>query len=340
MAKKPNEPFTQYIPVVNNSEMYKLGKALTNKDLFKLIPEQFEAIAQITDVKKDILIQVTQYDIMQNPSILMQATRKEEIVNKVNERLNNLDQDTGDMYKILFTHWMKNKVKDGLENEGKAFVEINEIHFGYRGLKGRNQESGITDIQYDNYMKAIDVLVNTKVQIDITKETNIVYDKIKSLKWGAIEGFLINNVRWVWNDAKTRTIGIWYDLGLIGEAYIQHIPQINNKYPTALLQLDYKVYATVKNIGNYLCYLHRCNENANNKTTVLNFYNLLGESRFEIKAPRIQEGLNRFVKNLNKAKEILIMNHIISDIEIPSDLNSKNYKNANIVIKWLYKQLS
>lgn len=333
--KKPNEPFKQYIPVINNSEMYKLGKALTDKDVFNIVTEETEAIAHISDSNKDVLIQITEYDILKNPSLLLQATKKQEVVKKVKERLEALDQLTRDTYLILFTHWIKNKVKDNVEEEGKALIELDTIHFDYRGLTGKNKESTLTEQQYSSYVNAIDVLSNTRVSIDVSKETNIAYEKIKNLGWGAIEGRLIDNIRWVYNTEKTKIIGIWYDLGMIGEAYTQYIPQINNKYPTALLQLDAK-NSTVKNIGNYLCYLHRCNENVGNKYTLIKFYNLMGESGYEIKPPRIQEGLNRFLKHLEKIKDMLINNKIISNIEIPQDIHSKNYKEKQIKVYWVY----
>lgn len=338
MAKKYENQLTkQYIPIVNNSEMYKLSKALTDKDLFKFSSEQLEATAQLNDSKKDILIQITEYEVMKDPSIIMHATKHEEIVTKVKERLNNLDQDTSDMYKILWSHWMNYKAKDGLENAGRAYIEIKQIHFGYKGLVGTNQESGIPELQYKNYIKAIDILKNTNVKIDITKETNIAYDKIKSLKWGAIEGVLINNVIWTYNNANTKRIGLWFDLGLIGKAYSEHVVQINKKYPTTLLQLDGRQHFIVKNIGNYLCYLHRCNENTKNKQTTLNLYNLMGESQFAVIPPRIQQYIDRFIKNLNKVKKMLMDNKIISDIIIPEQIYSKNYKETQIVIKWLYE---
>lgn len=337
MAKKSNEPFKQYISVANNSELYKLGSALTTKEFFSMIPDSKEAITQISDSKKDILVKITEYDIMQNPSIIMQSTKKEEIVNKVTERLDTLDQTTRDIYIILFTHWMKNKISSGLENEGKAFIDLNTIHFDYRGLRGKNLNSTIHDNIYQNYKQAIDTLSGTKVRIDITKETNIAYEKIKSLKWGSVEGFLINNVRVMWEEKDpTKVNGIFYDLGIIGEAYTEHIPQINNKYPTALLQMDARNYSTAKNIGNYLCYLHRCNENANNKKTLINFYKLLMESRYEVKAPYIQRHIERFLKHLVKIEDILKKNNIISSIEVPSDIHTKNYKEKQITVHWIY----
>lgn len=332
MAKKSNEPFKQYISVANNSELYKLSSALTGKDFFTE-----EAIAQIPDSKKDIFLQITEYDIIQNPSIIMQTTKKEEIVNKVAERLESLDQNIRDMYIILFNHWMKNKISDVIEDKGKAFIDLDTIHFDYRGLRGKNLNSTIYDNVYQNYIHAIDVLTSTKVRIDITKETNVAYDKIKSLKWGAMEGFLINNIRLIWDEKDPNKLrGLYYDLGLIGEAYTQHVPQINNKYPTALLQLDSKNYSTAKNIGNYLCYLHRCNENTGNKLTHINFYKLLMESRYEVKAPYIQRHIDRFLKHLFKIEDVLKNNNIITNMEIPSDIHTNNYKNKQISIHWVY----
>jgi len=335
MAKKPNEPLKQYISVANNSEIYKLGKALTTKDFFSSIEGQ-DPSAEISDSKKNIIMQITEYDVVKKPSLLMKATKKEEIVNKVTERLESLDQNTRDVYLILFTHWMKNKIGEGLEDEGKAFIELDSIHFDYRGLRGKNLTSSMDAPTYTNYIQAIDTLSATKVKIDITKETNVAYEKIKSLKWGAVEGFLINNLRLIWNDKKSKVIGLFYDLGLIGEAYTQHVPQINNKYPTAILQLDSKNYATAKDIGNYLCFLHRCNENANNKKTILGLYSLMMEVRFEVQSRYAQRCIDRFLKHLTKIEDVLIKNGIVRSIKIPTDIHSKNYKTQQIEVNWFY----
>lgn len=327
----------QYIPVVNNSEFYEINKALTEKDNFLLNPLEALAEAHISDANKEILVQITEYDIKKNPSIIMQATKREEIVDKVTKRLDNLDQNVRDIYLILFAHWMKNKINDGLEKHGSAYIEIHDIHFGYKGLAGKNSESTISSSQYEDYLKALEILANTKVNIDITKETNIAYEKIKSLGWTSIEGFLINDVRWVYK--KEGIIGIRYNMGLIGEAYTEHVSQVNQKYPKALLNLHPKNYSIAKNIGNYLCYLHYNNEEKE-LVTKINMYVLLGESRYEIKPPRIQESLNRFVKHLNKCSEVLKENNIISQVEIPICINSKNYKEMEITIKWIYNDLA
>lgn len=337
MAKKPTEPFRQYIPVPNNRELYELSKALTDRDTFAISAEATEAIAKIEDSRKDIYIQISEYDVMKNPTLLLQATKKKEVIEKVKERIDNLDQNNRDVYQILFTHWMKNKVKDIENNCWRAYIEIDTIHFDYRGLPGKNQESTIHDSQYLNYLNAIDTLANTKVTIDITQETNIAYEKIKNLGWSSIEGVLLERVRYIRGEKRknTKVIGVWYDLGMFGEAFTLHVPQINNKYPTALLQMDTKSI-TAKNIGNYLCYLHRCNENTGNYYTLINFYNLMGESGYSIKPPRIQEGINRFLKQLQKIEEILIVNKIISKIEVPIDVQSKNYKDRQVKVYWSY----
>jgi hypothetical protein len=330
----------KYLSVANNKELYLLGRKLSNKDFFEFVPEKCEAIAE--DDKNNILVKITEYDLVKNPSLIMQATKKTEIREKVYQRLESLDQNTSDMYKILFTHFLTHRNSDDFNdkennpNKKLVFIKIDDIHFFYRGLRGKNKESTIGDDQYNNYVQAIDILSNTKVEFNINQTTNAIYDKLKSLNWGSIEGFLINDTRWIKNKKNGRIDGIWYNLGLIGEAFLDHIPQINNRYPKDLLKLNYNVYSTVKNIGEYLCWLHRCNKNANNKKTKLNFYNLMGECRCEIKQGRTQRSLDSFVKNLNKAKDILIENKIISDMKVPN-VYSKNYRNSFIVISWIYE---
>ena len=329
----------KYIPISNAKEMYNLGKALTDKNLFEFFPEEFEASME----ENNMLVQITEYDIFTNPSLIMKATKKEEIREKVFERLNSLDQNTSDLFKVLFAHFVNEKRKKEMKViplESKdpwlAYISIDDIHFSYKGLKGKNKESHIAKTQYENYISSIDILTNTKVKFDITKETNAVYQKLKALKWGAVEGFLINNVRWAQNKKNTRVDGIWYDLGLIGEAFTKHIPNINEKYPKDLLKLNYKVYPTVKNIGNFLCWCHKSN-NIKAKTTEIDFYDLLGEVRFEItKSSGIQKSLDRFMNNFNKAIDILKENNIISSIEIPEPIHTNNYKKAVIVINWIY----
>ena len=246
------------------------------------------AEAHISDCNKEILVQITEYDIMKNPSLIMQATNREEIAGKLKIRLDNLDQNIRDIYLILFTHWFKNQVKDGLENHGSAYIDISDIHFGYKGLLAKNRHYSIMQTQYEDYIKSIEVLANTKVKIDITKETNVVYEKVRSLGWKAIEGLLINDIRWVL-DKNDKVIGIWYNMGIIGEAYTKYIPNINDRYPKALLNLETfeRIMLLLKNIGNYLCFLHYSNKEKKSRSKI-NLYVLMGESRYEIKAPNIQ----------------------------------------------------
>lgn len=321
----------QYIDVVGNSEFYKFSRALTDKQIFEMVPLENLAMANLTDADKDILVQITEYDIMKNPAVIMTATKREEVIKKITERLDNLDQSTRDTYLILFSHWFHNKIGEGMENEGNAYCSISDIHFIYRKLTGKNKDSTLLPEQYESYIQDIDVLRNTRVMIDITKETNIAYEKIKSLGWTSIEGFLVNDVNFVY-DKEKRMIGIWYNTGLIGDAYTKYIPRIN-KYPTALLKMDSK-YATAKNIGNYLCYLRSCSQEKNEVVSKVNLFNLMGESRYELKKGRQQQGINRFLNNLKKAKELLIINKIIKDLGIPEDIHSKNYKSKHVTVDW------
>lgn len=330
----------KYISVSNTKEMYNLGKALTNKEIFEFFPEDLEAISD--DKDNNMFVQITEYDIVKNPSLIMQATKKKEIQEKVYERLSSLDQNTSDLFKILFGHYINDKSRsipsitsEDNPSDNLSYISIDEIHFSYKGLKGKNEYSGIANSQYKNYIRSIDILANTKVKFDITKETNAVYQKIKSLKWGAIEGFLLNNIRWVENSRNNKIDGIWYDLGLIGEAFTKYIPNINEKYPRDLLRLNYKVYPTVKNIGDWLCYLHKLND-SQIPSTKIKFYDLVGETRFEIKSPGIQKYINRFLKNLDNAIKILKENKIVNGYETPEPIHTKNYKQAIIVINWIY----
>lgn len=312
--------------------MYKVGRALTDNQIFEMVPLEAIANATLTDADKDILVQITEYDIMKNHSVIMTTTKKEEVIKKITERLDNLDQSIRDTYLILFSHWFNNKIGVGMENEGNVYCGINDIHFKYRKLIGKNKESTLSTEHYNSYIRAIDVLSNTRVMIDITKETNIAYEKIKSLGWDAIDSLLLSDVKFVYNKKEERVIGIWYNTGVIGEAYTKYIPKIN-KYPMALLNISLK-YETAKNIGNYLYYLHQMNKEKNTNQTELSLFNLMGESRYEIKPPYIQQGISRFIKHLNKAGEILIKNKIITNISIPKDINSKNYRDKHIQINF------
>lgn len=335
MAKKPNEPFKQYISIPNNSEIYKLGKALTNKDIYDINSDNTLAITHISDNNKNLTIQISDVDIIKNPTVLLK-TATQEVVFKVDEKLANFDQITRDTFLALAGHWQYQHSQGLVENDGFVYCKLDTIHFDYRGLSGKNKESTMPEVIYSNYIGIIESLRNTKVTVDVSKEDNPLYDKIKRMNIGAIEGYLLDKVRYVYNTDKTKMIGIAYDLGVIGEIYFDKIPQVNNKYPTAILQLDARNYAVAKNIGNYLCYLHRCNEKTNNLKTKLNFYSLMLESDYAPTPPYIQRGIDRFIKHLNKIAEVLIVNSIIYNIDIPIDIQSKNYKDKQIVIHWRY----
>lgn len=336
MAKKPNEPFKKYIPVLNNRDLYVLCSLLSNKNNFKVLPESAEAIANTntdTNISVTITGKITEYNIEQNPSLLLQ-TSKQEVITKLLERLNNLDSLAQDVYLALFAHWLDYK-----DDSGDAYIDIDDIHFKYRGLGGTNKTSTIRDEDYINYRKAIDVLRNTSLKVNINKNTNIVYDKIKNLKFGAIEGFLVQVTHITYYDEDSDKIrGFKYNLSVIQDTFTISEPIINYLYPTSLLQLTTKS-ETVKNLGNYLCYLHKQNELKGNKISAISLYVLMGESNYAIKGSRYQEGINRFLINLKKIEQLLQKESIITHMDIPEDVDSKNYKFKKVDIHWNYSNI-
>jgi hypothetical protein len=182
-------------------------------------------------------------------------------------------------------------------------------------------------------------LRNTSIKVDITKETNIVYEKIKNLRFGAIEGFLVQISHITYYDNNTQKIrGFKYNLSVIQDTFAVTEPVINYLYPTSLLQLSTKS-ETVKNLGHYLCYIHKLNEGTGQNMSSIGFYVLMGESRFTIKGSRYQEGIDRFIGHLRKIEQLLQKENIIIHIDIPTDIDSKNYKFKKVNIHWNYSKL-
>jgi len=206
MARKSKLPFKRYISVINNKELYEVGKLLTDREMYHMNSEETEAVA--INASSDVFMKITEYDIIQNPAILLQTTSKQEVVKKIKERIDNLDSLTRDVYSILFSHWYE--FKDDL---GYASIEIEDMHFNYRGHRGRNANSTMLTEDYDNYRKCIDILRNTSVKIDINDTNNIAYENIKSFNVGAVEGFLLDiDTITYYSDDKTKMKGFKYKL--------------------------------------------------------------------------------------------------------------------------------
>jgi hypothetical protein len=338
MAKKPNQPFRRYISVPNNKELYIVGKMLTGNADFKLLPEKTEAIAQAKSPNEIMvsisgLNQLSAYEIEANPSILLQTTDKNTVMKKVLERIQNLDELTRDIYNnCLFHHWLHYRDSNDI-----AYIEIEQMHIDYRGLRGKNVNSSIQPEDYDNYIKAIDILRNTSVKIDFTKENNLVYDKLEKMNVGAVEGYLltVDRLTYYKNDS-TRIKGFYYKLQVILDTFASLI--INDNFPTALNQLSIKS-KTVRAIGNYLCFLHREIQDTHDVFSDISFYQLMGEARYEISGSRYQQYINRFVENIKKTEEILRHENIVSQIIIPDNIDAKTYKYKKVRVFWTHPPL-
>lgn len=338
MAKKPNQPFRRYISVPNNKELYIVGKMLTGNADFKLLPEKTEAIAQAKS-PNEILVsisglnQLSAYEIESNPSILLQTTDKNTVMKKVLERIENLDELTRDIFNnCLFHHWWHYRDSNQI-----AYIEIEQMHIDYRGLRGKNVTSSIQPEDYENYIKAIDILRNTSVKIDFTKENNLVYEKLEEMNIGAVEGYLltVDRLTYYKNDNK-RIKGFYYKLQVMLDTFASLI--INDNFPTALIQLSTKS-KTVRAIGNYLCFLHRENQDTQEPFSDISLYQLMGEARYEISGSRYQQYINRFIDNIRKTEELLRQENIVSNIIIPNDVDAKNFKYKKVRVFWTHPPL-
>jgi galactitol-specific phosphotransferase system IIB component len=328
MAKKPNQPFKEFITVPNDTGLLTMEKSLTNKDIYQLSMEDVEGFTKQNDVLVSISATLTEYNIQKNPHLLLQTTDRREIFKQISERIDSLDPLTRDVYKILFAHWIDNK-----DDNGDAYIEIEYIHFGYRGLSGKNSESTLTDEIYQKYISAIDILQHTKVKFLINEETNIAYKKFQKHNYGGIESFLIHvnhYTTYATNQDKVR--GVSYNMKVFYDTFVK---KLNKNYPTSLLQLSTRS-DVIKNMGNYLCYLHASCKDNNIEISRINFYTLMGESGFEIKNSRYQEYIQRFINHIRKTEKLLINAHILQSIKVPIDINSKNYKYQQVIVTWDY----
>jgi len=327
MAKKSKLPFKRYISVINNKELYEVGKLLTDREMFHLNTEETEALAK--NATSDILMKITEYDIIHNPALLLQTTSKQEVVKKIKERIDNLDSLTRDVYSILFSHWYE--FKDEL---GYASIEIDDMHFNYRGHRGKNASSTMASEDYENYRKCIDILRNTSVKIDINNTNNFAYDNIKSFNVGAVEGFLLDvDTITYYNNDNSKMKGFKYKLSVIQNMSTYYTLQVDNKFSASLLQASTN-NPTMKNLGYYISKLRKTNVDNDNPYTDISLFNLMGESSFQIINSRYQQYLNRFIDYLKRTEEILIKDEIVLKIDIPCDVDSKSYKFKKVRIHW------
>lgn len=332
MAKKSNQPFKEFITVPNDIGLFNMEKALINNQYYQFNMDDKEAQANLKD---DVVIAITsnltEYDIKKNPHLLLQSTNPIEIFNQIEKRLDSLDPLTRDMYKTLFGHWYDNK-----DTNGDAYIEIEDIHFGYKGQRGTNQSSTLKEEVYQKYVESIDVLQNTKVKINIDDTNNKAHKKITKNDFGAIGSYLININHFTYyahNNNKVR--GVSYNMKLFYDTFVK---KLNNTYPTSLLQLSTKSEIS-KNMGNYFCYLHSLCKETNQLFSSINFYTLMGESKFEIKGSRYQEYIDRFIKHIQKTEKLLVDSKIIKNVTIPNNINTKNYRYSRVIVYWNFPEI-
>ena len=294
--------------------------------MFYLNSEETEAIASSSS---EVFVKITEYDIIKNPALLLQTTSKTEVVKKIKERIDNLDSLTRDVYSILFSHWFE--FKDEL---GYATIEIDDMHFNYRGHTGKNISSTLSNDDYDNYRKCIDILRNTSVKIDINDSNNIAYHNIKAFDVGAVEGFLLNVDNFIYYGYdNTKIKGIKYKLSVIQDISSYYTLQVDNKFSTSILKMAAN-NPTMKNLGYYISKLRMVNVDNGNFYTDISLFNLMGESNFKIVGSRYQQYINRFLDYLKRTEEILKEDDIVIKIDIPFEVDSKSYKFKKVRIYW------
>jgi hypothetical protein len=327
VAKKPNQPFKEFITVPNDSSLFNMEKALVDNGYYQYTIEDNEALASLkNDVVVAITSNLTEYDIKKNPHLLLQTTNKNEIINQINKRLDSLEPLTRDLYKALFGHWYENR-----DLNGDAYIEIEDIHFGYRGLRGTNQQSTLPDDVYEKYVQSFDVLQNTKVKINIDERTNTAHKKITKNDFGAIGSYLINvNHYTYYSHDKNKIRGVSYSMKMLYDTFVK---KLNYSYPTSLLQLSTKS-EIVKNMGNYFCHLHSLSKENGESVSYVNFYTLMGEAKFEIKGSRYQEYIDRFIKHIEKTEKLLMDSNIVKKIVVPANINTKTYRYNRIIVHW------
>lgn len=331
MARKSNQPFKEFITVPNDTGLFNMEKALIDNNYFQYNIDDIEAQANFkNDVSIAITSNLTEYDIKKNPHLLLQTTDKKEIFQQIEKRLDSLEPITRDVYKILFGHWYSNK-----DINGDTYIEIEDIHFGYKGHRGTNQSSTLTDEEYEKYVQSIDVLQNTRVKINIDETNNLIHKKNSKNDYGAIGSYLINvNTFTYYAHDKNKIRGVSYNMKLFYDTFVK---KLNNTYPTSLLQLSTKS-EIIKNMGNYFCHLHSICRESSQLSSNVNFYTLMGESKFEIKGSRYQEYIDRFIKHITKTEKLLVESNIVKNIVVPINITTKNYRYSRITIYWNFPE--
>jgi hypothetical protein len=324
---KANKPFKQYISVANNNQLYSLGNLLTSKAEFVNSEDNKQALSIIKS-DTDMLITLNKYEIEKDPSIILKTTDKLTVANKIKESLDMLDVLTRDVYLALFDHW-----REYQDENNEAYIDIDDIHFNYRGMRGTNISSTLLEEDYIRYRRAIEILRNMSIKIDITNENNIVYKTLKKYDFGAIEGYLLEIKNITYHSNQKTMKGFKYNMSVIQDTFLVYPAKINTKYPTSLLQVSTK-HDTCKHIGNYICKIYTEAKENNFTNTFVSFYTLMGESRYEIKPPRYQQYIDRFVNSIKRTETLLVSANVVLNINIPQDIDAKNYKYKKIEIFW------
>lgn len=263
-----------------------------------------------------------------------------EVMEKLQNKLEHLDRAAVDVYIAMTHHWIENKIEEG-KNKGEAYITFEKIHFDYRGLTGKNKRSTLTDQQREKYESILKTLDSIVISIDITNEKGKFYEQIRKSKATHINSRIFR-YEFATEGENGEEVGFYYDFGKLSDTFNELLENmINRKYPATNLKLDSRYYSAAQNVVDHIAYHHRINWHGGDKKKQRKKYEialpeLLEIANYEIPKGRAKLYLTNFVeRQLNEAVRVLKEDYnFISKIDIPTDINGRNYKSKTIAFHW------
>lgn len=271
------------------------------------------------------------------------------------ENINRAYQDMSElpkqMYRILVDKYIRMKTS-GLLKDANAYISIEDIHFNYRQNAGGGETGkSIKKETKELYLNALNELQKYTVDVDFSNAS-------KHLKeYSGIRGQkkIVSNSKLVvvtsilraeeknadsikgkldyTDDDITNVIGFYYQLGEIGNLYIEEskgFTHFNYAYPRLALGIDSSRHGAALNICEYIAYEHRVRLKKRKINLIVSLEKLIEVSKYDIDYARFKRSIERFIeKQVKKATDVLLDSKTISSVEIPTNISAKDKNNLS-----------
>jgi hypothetical protein len=317
----------------NQKEMQILRSLIGGGTEFDTNGKELEVQANVQHVTLSLFYPEAEEDKLTKKSILNKADIVMQVIQDLSATVEVLGQEAADVYRALTLHWVENRAFEG-KSAGKAFITLDDIHFNYRKLAGKNGNSTITDEQIEKYVQIINALERAKVYLDITNEKGAIYDKMRLAGVAKVASRVLRTSEAL--TEKGRLVGFMFDFDAIGQIFSEIAIQYNKFYPMAVLEMNGRYNEPAKKIADQMVHWHRNNAKNKKSSFEVSYSLLLQIANYTFPDRNKQRAIDRFnERQLAMVEKVLKETRIIKRLEIPI-ITTQNIEEAKVKIVWDY----